>query len=289
MPAQNVAMKAVVTPILIGGASLAGRRYGHHVGGWLVALPLTSGPVAFFLAIDQGVPFAAGAAVGMLAATSSQVAFALAYGSTAGRGAGRAFLGGCAAFAAATLALSLLHWAAEETFALVAVTLAVGYAVTRRRVSEPPSEPIRLPRWDIPVRIGRGDHGGAPDHDAGAAPRAAPRRPALAVPGVRGGAGDLHPPHPRRYGRRADAGRAAPRPDRAGRVLPRPRADAADRRAGRVRDRRCSRVSARKGSACSRSRATAGRLFGDQARSPCGRSTASTRMFASQTMIVAQT
>ena len=38
MPAQNVAMKAVVTPILIGGASLAGRRYGHHVGGWLVAL-----------------------------------------------------------------------------------------------------------------------------------------------------------------------------------------------------------------------------------------------------------
>ena len=49
MPAQNVAVKAVVTPVSIGGASLAGRRFGHHVGGWLVALPMTSGPVAFFL------------------------------------------------------------------------------------------------------------------------------------------------------------------------------------------------------------------------------------------------
>ena len=61
--------------MLVGGASLAGRRLGHQVGGWLVALPLTSGPVAFFLASDQGASFAAGAAVGMLAATASQVAW----------------------------------------------------------------------------------------------------------------------------------------------------------------------------------------------------------------------
>src|SRR5215475_13001183 len=100
MPAQNVAVKAIVTPVLIGGASLAGRRYGHHVGGWLVALPLTSGPVAFFLATDHGLRFAAGAAVGMLAGTASQVAFALAYRARASGGAGRALAAGCAAFAA---------------------------------------------------------------------------------------------------------------------------------------------------------------------------------------------
>ena len=38
-----------------GGPALGTRR-----GGWLVGFPLTSGPVAFFLALDQGVGFAAG-------------------------------------------------------------------------------------------------------------------------------------------------------------------------------------------------------------------------------------
>jgi hypothetical protein len=153
MPAQNVAVKAIVTPVLIGGASLAGRRFGHHVGGWLVALPMTSGPVAFFLAKDQGFSFASGAAVGMLAATASQVAFALAYGHTARHGAARAFLTATAAFAVATVALSLLHWTAWATFGLVAAALAVGYLATLRRTPTPPSEPRQLPRWGIPIRM----------------------------------------------------------------------------------------------------------------------------------------
>lgn len=146
-------MKAAVTPLLIGGASLAGRRFGHQIGGWLVALPMTSGPVAFFLALDQGASFAAGAAVGMLAATLSQVAFALSYGWTSRRGATRAFLAGAVAFAAATIALSFLHWSAARTFALVLAALGAGYLATRRRTHEPPSEPAQLPRWDIPVRM----------------------------------------------------------------------------------------------------------------------------------------
>lgn len=153
MPAQNVAVKAVVTPVLIGGASLAGRRFGNHVGGWVVGLPLTSGPVAFFLATDHGVRFAGGAAVGMLAGTSSQVAFALAYRSVARRGLRRAWVAGCAAFAAATIALSFLHWPAPAMFALVLATLAFGYAVTARRAPGQLSEPDPPRRWDIPVRM----------------------------------------------------------------------------------------------------------------------------------------
>src|SRR5262245_56425800 len=153
MPAQNLAVKVVVTPVLIGGASLAGRRFGHHVGGWLVALPMTSGPVAFFLAVDQGASFAAGAAVGMLAATLSQVAFALSYGWAARGGATQAFFAGATAFAAATIVLSFLHWPATATFVLVLAGLGVGYVVTRRRTPEWPSEPAQLPRWDIPVRM----------------------------------------------------------------------------------------------------------------------------------------
>jgi hypothetical protein len=153
VPSQNLAVKVVVTPVLIGGASLAGRRFGHHVGGWLIALPMTSGPVAFFLAIDQGVSFAAGAAIGMLAATLSQVAFALAYSRGSGHGGTRAFLAGSVAFAASTLVLSFLHWSAWATFVLVLCSLGVGYIATRRDTPAPTARPTQLPRLDIPVRV----------------------------------------------------------------------------------------------------------------------------------------
>jgi hypothetical protein len=87
----------IVTPLLIG------RRWGHHIGGWLVVLPLTSGPVAYFLATDHGTGFAANAAVGMLAATASQVAFALAYCLLARHGQLASLAAGCAGFTAATI------------------------------------------------------------------------------------------------------------------------------------------------------------------------------------------
>jgi hypothetical protein len=151
---QNVAVKVVVTPVLIGAASLAGRRWGHHIGGWLVALPLTSGPVAFFLATDHGAEFAAQAAVGMLAGTSSQVAVALTYRALAGRGWVRAFGGSCAAFAATTAGLTWLNWSAIPTFALVLVTFGIGATVTRRSHEVSATDGLAKPaRWDIPVRM----------------------------------------------------------------------------------------------------------------------------------------
>jgi hypothetical protein len=153
VPAQNLAVKAVVTPVLIGGASLADRRFGHHVGGWLVGLPLTSGPVAFFLATDQGVSFAGGAAVGMMAGTISQVVFALGYRAVARRGALRAFLAGTLGFAVSTVTLSFVHWSALATFGLVFAALVVGYAAGTRGPDEPPSDPVPSPHWDIPVRM----------------------------------------------------------------------------------------------------------------------------------------
>jgi hypothetical protein len=152
---QNVAVKVAVTPLLIGGASLAGRRWGHRVGGWLVGLPLTSGPVAFFLANDQGTNFAANAAVGMLAGTISQVAFALAYRTIARSGWLAPVAAGCAAFAATTMGLSYLSWAALPTFALVIATLVAGYAWTRRpsRSMHSAIAAANPPRWDIPLRM----------------------------------------------------------------------------------------------------------------------------------------
>src|SRR5271157_2814721 len=82
-PMSLLAIKLVVTPLVVLIASLAARRWGDAVGGWLVGLPLTSGPVSVFLAIEQGPSFAAQAAEGSIAGVVSQAAFCIGYGALA--------------------------------------------------------------------------------------------------------------------------------------------------------------------------------------------------------------
>ena len=36
----SLVLKLVLTPLLVGGASIAARRWGPSIGGWIVALPL---------------------------------------------------------------------------------------------------------------------------------------------------------------------------------------------------------------------------------------------------------
>src|SRR5205807_6194643 len=77
--AGALALKLVLTPLLVGAASLAGRRWGSSVGGWLIGIPFTSGPIAFFLALSPGPRFAASAAAGIMAGAVSQSAVCLSY------------------------------------------------------------------------------------------------------------------------------------------------------------------------------------------------------------------
>ncbi len=101
-------LKLVLTPALIAVASLAGRRWGHAVSGWLVGLPLTSGPVAFFLAIERGPSFAADAALGSLAGAIAEAAFCLAYAFVAPR------MAWPAALAAASVAFTVVAGALQQ-------------------------------------------------------------------------------------------------------------------------------------------------------------------------------
>lgn len=155
-----VVLKVVLTPALIAAASLAGRRWGPAVSGWLVGLPLTSGPVVFFLALEHGTSFAAAAAVGTLAGTISQAAFCMVYARLALRGPWPfALLGGCAAFLAVTAALIRVRLPAVVFFALALAALVAALillphirheravpAVARAGESAPPW-------WDLPARI----------------------------------------------------------------------------------------------------------------------------------------
>jgi hypothetical protein len=146
-------LKLSLTPILIGGASLAARRWGPSVGGWIVALPLTTGPVALYIALDQGNAFAAGAAKGSIAGLLGDATFALAYGWVACR-AGWRLSAVCAlgAFAAAAVVMQPVLAAPS---AVVFATVALGMAVCL--LLAPPvraaGSPAPAPGWDLPARM----------------------------------------------------------------------------------------------------------------------------------------
>src|SRR6266478_5572684 len=123
---DNLALKLVLTPALIGTATLAGRRWGQSVGGWLVGLPLTTGPVAFFIALDHGTAFAAAAVVGSLVGAVAEAAFSVAYGWSATRTAWLpALLAGSAAYTIVAAILQPLDLGPAALFALVVAALAL--------------------------------------------------------------------------------------------------------------------------------------------------------------------
>ncbi|TMD46385.1 MAG: hypothetical protein E6I86_12700 [Chloroflexi bacterium] len=148
----SLLLKVVVAPVLITGATLAGRRWGDRLGGWLVGLPLTSGPVVFFLAIDQGSRFATTAALAVLLGTISQAAFAVAYARVAVRaGWPVATAAGCAVFALSTIGFQRLSLPALPAFALVTASLILATILMPK--SRPGDRPVSASHWDIPLRI----------------------------------------------------------------------------------------------------------------------------------------
>jgi hypothetical protein len=72
-------LKLFLVPALIALVTLAGRRWGPAVAGWLSAFPIVAGPILWFIAIEQGEAFAAVAAVGTLSAVLAMLTFGLGY------------------------------------------------------------------------------------------------------------------------------------------------------------------------------------------------------------------
>jgi len=144
--------KLLITPIFIGGITLAGRRWGPALSGLLVGLPLTSGPISVFLTLEYGQGFAARAAVGQIAGMASSCLFCLAYGLAAGKWPLAAcVLVSLAAFLASTALCSLLPWSLlSASVFLLATVLVVPRAIGRRAVEAAPPVP---PGWDLPARM----------------------------------------------------------------------------------------------------------------------------------------
>lgn len=96
-------------PFAVWLASLAARRWGHAVSGYLGGFPMIGGPITLYLAIDHGPEFAARSALVTLAAIAGQAGHMLAF-SSAGRAAGAAagLVAGWAAYAAVSAGVGAL-------------------------------------------------------------------------------------------------------------------------------------------------------------------------------------
>jgi hypothetical protein len=109
-------LKLALVPFLIWLVTLAGRRWGPGVAGWLSAFPIVAGPILFALSVEQGAAFAASAAEGTLLAVVAILVFSLAYAWASAR-----------VKVAGSMALALLAWAGSVA-ALQALRLPLGLA-----------------------------------------------------------------------------------------------------------------------------------------------------------------
>ena len=78
-------LKLFLVPAFLLLVSLAGKRWGPSVAGWLAGLPVVAGPILFFLAVERGDAFASNAAASALSAVVASVAFSVTYSHAAQR------------------------------------------------------------------------------------------------------------------------------------------------------------------------------------------------------------
>ena len=145
-------LKLALVPAAVWIASLAARRWGHAVSGYLGGLPLIGGPITFYLALDYGAAFAAQSAVFTLGAVLAQAAHLLAF-AHAGRW-GRwpvALAAGWASFAVVSIAVAHFALAPALALGLALSGLAAAWGALPR-VHGVPTLP-RIPAVELWLRL----------------------------------------------------------------------------------------------------------------------------------------
>ncbi len=119
-----LAVKTFLTPLLLVACTVASQRWGDVVGGWLLGLPLASGPISLFLAIQHGSGFAAAAARSSLLGFVAVGVFCLSYLALARTRRWPLSLAGATAACLGTVALlSLVNLPLAGTISAAAVAL----------------------------------------------------------------------------------------------------------------------------------------------------------------------
>jgi hypothetical protein len=145
-------LKVIIGPFMVLSVSYLQRRFGDRFGGWLLGLPITTGPFILIICLQEGVAFGGRATRGVLLGQIALVAFCWAY-----------------AFAAPRF-----KWLQAILVGTISC-LGVGYFVTQLKVSiwvstpalvvcwllamkfwphsNLPEQKISPPSWELPVRV----------------------------------------------------------------------------------------------------------------------------------------
>jgi hypothetical protein len=148
----ETALRLSLVPAAVWLASLAARRWGHAVSGYLGGMPLIGGPITYFLALDHGAAFAARSASVTLATVAAQGAYLLAFSHLARRAPWAAALaGGWGSFALVAAAIAARPPPAPAGLVLAASALAVAWVALPRplRAAGLPS----VPRFELYLRL----------------------------------------------------------------------------------------------------------------------------------------
>lgn len=146
-------LKLVITPLLMLAISLAGKRWGTHIGGLLSGLPVTSASVMLFLSLEQGPGFATLAVPGALAGVAAIQAVYLFYFVVTRR---VSALVGCVAALACYVAAAVLVNGMGSVALSIAVAVCLIVAILRATSTDKPASPGRyvpMPGWIIPMRM----------------------------------------------------------------------------------------------------------------------------------------
>jgi hypothetical protein len=147
-------LKLLVVPGLVAVVTLAVRRWGPAVGGWLAGLPIVAGPVLVFYALEQGDAFAARAAQATLAGLIATVAFAVTYAMTSRRFSWYACMViGWGVFAVVVVLLYALDPGLVVSLAVLIASSIAGRAVLQVAPASPPGGEGGHPPRDLPIRL----------------------------------------------------------------------------------------------------------------------------------------
>jgi hypothetical protein len=152
LPSTIYIMRLLLSPLLIGCATLIGRRWGPEVSGWFTGFPFISAPISLILAIQSGREYAAEAAVGTLGGQTCVCIFATAYLACS-----RKYSWGvCSAFSIAIFLSSAFLWKMLSPGLLISLVLLLGVIFLVLRFSRAKAEILTrkpAPWWDLPLRM----------------------------------------------------------------------------------------------------------------------------------------
>jgi hypothetical protein len=148
-----LAAKVAGAVVIVVTAARAAERAGPFIGAMIATLPVSTGPIYVFLAIDHGAAFIAQAAVMSVASTAAIVSFVASHAFAAQRFAtAGSLLVATLAWVCAAMLLQLREWSFAEACLLLAASFALAMRGLRRfAITVQPAAGPRT-RFDLPLR-----------------------------------------------------------------------------------------------------------------------------------------